>query len=156
MSLKNATPTMAATDAAQCLDPTNKFMFLSVGSSTSLHSFVTTYITTCIDENKRLQEQKKQKNVIEGNNIDDCDLPTRIKKASIDCVRDQCPNFHNVPNSSSTGVVKSIYKAAQMISESTSEDRIANKQQYQSAIDSIAQSIKAVFPQRAMFNLVSR
>jgi len=146
MSFKNSTPTIAAFDAAQCLDSTNKFMFLSVGSSTSLHSFVTTYITTCSDKNKRLQEQKKQKNVIDRNTIESCDLPTRIKKASIDCVRDQCPNFHNVPNSSSTGVVQSIYKAAQMISESTSKDGIANKQQYQSAVDSIVQSIKAVFP----------
>ena len=156
MSLKNATPRIAAADAAQCLDPTNQFTFLSVGSSTSLHKFVMTYITTCIEENKRIQEQKKQKNVIDGNNIDDYNLPTRIKKACIDCVREQCPNFHNVPNASSKGVVQSIYKVAQLISESTSKDGIANQQQYQSAVDSIVQSIKAVFPQRAMFNLMSR
>ena len=43
-----------------------------------------------------------------------------------------------------------------MISESTSKDGIANKQQYQLAVDSIVQSIKAVFPQRAMFNLISQ
>ena len=128
MSINNCAPSKATTDAAQCLDPTNKFTFLSVGSSPSLHSFVTTYITTCIDENKRLQEEKKQKNVIDGNNIDDCDLPTRIKNASIDCVRAQCPNFHTVPNSSTKGVVQSIYKAAQLISESTSKDGIVNKQ----------------------------
>jgi len=156
MSHKKATPTSAAADAAQCLDPTNQFKFLSGRLSPSLHKFVTTYITTCIDENKHLQEQKKQKNVIDGNNIDDCDLPTRIKKASIDCVREQCPNFHNVPNSSIKGVVQSIYKAAQIISESTSKDGIPNKQQYKSAVDSIVQSIKAVFPQRVMFNLMSR
>ena len=137
MSLKNATPKIAAADTAQCLDPTNQFTFLSVGSSTSLHKFVTTYITTCLDENKRLQEQKKQKNGIDGNDIDDCDLPTQIKKAAIDCVCEQCPNFHNVPNASSKGVVQSIYKAAQLISESTSKDGIANQQQYQSAVDSI-------------------
>ena len=53
-------------------------------------------------------------------------------------------------------MVQSIYKAAQLISESTSKDGIANQQQYQSAVDSIVQSIKAVFPQRAMFNLMSR
>ena len=156
MSLKNTSSTIAATDAAQCLDPTNKFMFLSVGSSTSLHRFVTTYITTCLDKNKRLQEEKKQKNGIDGNDIDDCDLPTQIKKAAIDCVREQCPNFHTVPNASSKGVVQSIYKAAQLISESTSKDGIANQQQYQSAVEPIVQSIKAVFPQRAMFNLMSR
>eukprot|EP00751_Fragilariopsis_kerguelensis_P020203 CAMPEP_0170886162 /NCGR_PEP_ID=MMETSP0734-20130129/36486_1 /TAXON_ID=186038 /ORGANISM="Fragilariopsis kerguelensis, Strain L26-C5" /LENGTH=140 /DNA_ID=CAMNT_0011272063 /DNA_START=156 /DNA_END=574 /DNA_ORIENTATION=+ len=140
MSINNCTPSIATTDAAQCLDPTNKFMFLSVRSSTSLHPFVTTYITTCIDENKRLQEQK---NVIDGTNIDDCDLPTRIKNASIDCVHAQCPNFHNVPNSSSEGVVQSIYKAAQLIFESTSKDGITNKQQHQSAVESIVQYIKA-------------
>ena len=53
-------------------------------------------------------------------------------------------------------MVQSIYKAAQLISESTSKDGIANKQQYQTAVESIVQSIKAVFPQRAMFNLMSR
>ena len=124
--------------------------------STSLHCFVKTYITTCIDENKRLQQQRKQKNVIDRNNIDDCDLPDRIEKASIDCVQTQCPHFHKIPNSSSKGVVQSIYKAAQLISESTLKDGIANQQQYQSAVDSIVQSIKAVFPQCAMFNLMSR
>jgi len=67
----------------------------------------------------------------------------------------QCLNFHNIPNSSSKGVVQSIYKAAQMIFESTSKDGIANQQQYQSADESILQSIKAVFPQCAMFNLMS-
>merc|ERR1712238_168412 len=46
--------------------------------------------------------------------------------------------------------------AAQLIPESTSKDGITNQQQYQSAVDSIVQSIKAVFPQRAMFNLMSR
>ena len=126
MSLKNHTTRIAATDAAQCLDPTNKFMFLSVRLSTSLHSFVKTYITTYIDENKRAKEQKRQKNIIDGENIDEYDLPDRIKKASIHCVRTQCPNFHNIPNSSSKGVVWSIYKAAQMISESTSKDGITN------------------------------
>jgi len=156
MSLKNATPSIAAADAAQCFDPTNQFTFLSVGSSTSLYKFVTTYITTCFDKNKRLQEQKKQKNGIDGNDIDDCDLLTQIKKTAIDCVCEQCPNSHNVPNTSSKGVVQSIYKAAQLIPESTSKDGITNQQQYQSAVDSIVQSIKAVFPQHAMFNLMSR
>ena len=128
MSLKSATPSIAADDAAQCLDLTNQFTFLSVGSSTALHRFVTTYITTCLENNKRLQEEKKQKNGIDGNDNDDCDLPTQIKKAAIDCVREKCPNFHKVPNASSKGVVESIYKAAHLISESTSKDGIANQQ----------------------------
>ena len=79
MSLQNGPPSIASADASQCLDPTNKFMFLNVLSKT--------YITTCIDNSKRLQEQKKQKYVIDGNNIDDRDLPDQIKKASIDYVR---------------------------------------------------------------------
>ena len=43
-----------------------------------------------------------------------------------------------------------------MISESTSKDGIADQKQYQAAVDSILQSIKAVFPQCAMFNLMSQ
>ena len=105
----------------------------------------------CQDWQLRLQEQKKQKYVIERNIIHDCDLPDQIKKASIDCVCTQCTNFHNIPNSSNKGVVGSIYKTAQMIFESTSKDGIANQQQYQSAVDSIVQSIKAIFLQHGMY-----
>ena len=43
-----------------------------------------------------------------------------------------------------------------MIFESTSKDGIVNKQQYQSAVDSIVQSIKAILPYHAMFNLMSQ
>ena len=121
--------------------------FLNVGSTNSLHVFVKSYIAKCVEINK---DHKDHENVHDG------DLSEQITDATIDYVRQSCPNFHQSPTPALRGVVQSILITARAIAKSSSPDGKPDKERYDSAVSSIVQSARAIFPQRAMFNLMAR
>ena len=158
MSINNPTQSIASNAAAECVDKNARLSFLNVTSTEALHVFVTSYIAKCVQISKDIQEKKKKKNVGDDvdDDADDRDLPEIIKDATIDYVRKTCPNFHTTPTAASRGVVESIVTAARAIADSKSSNGKPDKEQYNSAVGSIIQSVRAIFLQRAMFNLMCR
>ena len=149
MSFKNGTPTIASTDAAQCLDAhADGFNFLSIGSNNHLHQFVTSFITECVKSNTN-------KNKKEGKEENE-DLPEQIQTATIKFIRQECPEFHKSPNSNTRHVVSSILNAGKEIAASVDKDGKTKSKQFNLAVKSIFNSIRSIFPQRAMFNLMCR
>jgi len=149
MSTNNCATSIATTDAAQCLDAdADSFNFLSIGSNNHLHLFVRSLINNCVKSNTN--NNKKEGKGENGN------LPEQIKTATINFIRQQCPNFHQSPNSNTRNVVASILKAGQDIAASIDENGTPQTKQFNVAVKSIFKSIRAIFPQRAMFNLMCR
>jgi len=117
--------------------------FLSCGSSPtsfSLHTYVSHYMKQCLEDHK----QKVDDNTTTT-------LQEDIKDATVKFVQKYFPNFNAVPNANTKKVLTSIMHAAMMVAPSLADA----DNNYENAVATVCNSIKQIFPQRAMFNLMA-
>ena len=99
---------------------------------------MSTFITKCVKSNTN--SNKKVGKEVNG------DLPEQILTATIKFIRQECPEFHQSPNSNTRNVVSSILNAGKEIAASVDKNGKTKSKQFNLAVKSIFNSIRAIFP----------
>jgi hypothetical protein len=115
--------------------------FLSCGSSPtsfSLHTFVSHYMKQCLEDHKQRADDNTTTTLQE-------DI---IMDATVMFVQRYFPKFNTLPDANTKKVLTSIMHAAMTVAPSLADA----DNNYENAVATVCNSIKQIFPQRAMFN----